>query len=370
VEGWYLNLRGTWFKRLDTTGFRHSISFSPNIRYGFSNQHLNASGALNYNYGKKYISSVSISGGKRVYQLNNNNPITSFDNTISTLLFERNYAKFYEAYFARINVVKGIGGGVTLFGGLQYQDRIPLENSSTYRIKDYGYKEFSPNYPTELMQQNFERHQAVIGNVGITWRPGNRYIEFPDRIMNIGSRYPTFSLSYTHGFKNIFGSDIDYARWRFGVNDNLNLKLGGTFRYNLSMGGFLKRDSVNVQDYIHFNGNQLIMATNYLNGFQLLPYYKYSNAQKFYAEGHVEHHFNGLLTNKIPLFRQLNWHLVGGANAFYINSDTHYAEAFVGLENIFKLIRIDWVWGFEKGRAATTGIRIGINGIASGGTGD
>ncbi len=370
VEGWYLNLRGTWFKRLDSTGFRHNISFSPNIRYGFSNHHLNAAGTFNYNYGKRYISSLSVSGGKRMYQLNNSNPITSFDNSISTLLFERNYAKFYEAWFARVGYVKGIGGGITLSGGLQYQDRIPLENTSTYRMKDFANKEFSPNYPTDLVHKNFDRHQAVIGTVGITWRPGTRYIEFPDRIMNIGSRYPTLSLGYTQGFHSILGSDIDYAKWRFGISDNLNLKLGGTIRYNLSIGGFLKRDSIAVADYIHFNGDQIIMATNYLNGFQLLPYYKYSHTKQFYAEAHTEHHFNGLLTNKIPLFRRLNWHLVGGINAFYLNSDQSYSEVFFGLENIFKLIRVDWVWGFEKGHAATTGIRIGISGIASGGSGD
>ena len=370
VEGAYLNLRGSWFKRLDSTGFRHNISFSPNIRYGFSNHHLNVSAQVNYNYGKKYISSWSVAGGKRMYQLNNTNPITSFDNTISTLLFERNYAKFYEAWFARINYLKGIGGGVTLFGNLQYQDRIPLENTSTYRMKDFADKEFSPNYPEELVHKNFDRHQAVTGTVGITWRPGNRYIEFPDRTINVGSRYPTFSLSYTQGFHNILGSDIDYAKWRFGMNDNLNLKLGGTFRYNLSIGGFLKKDSVAVPDYVHFNGNQIFMSSGYLSSFQLLPYYKYSNVNKFYAEGHVEHHFNGLLTNKIPVFRKLNWHLVGGANAFYLNTDQYYSEVFVGLENIFKLIRVDWVWGFEKGHAATTGIRIGITGIASGGSGD
>jgi hypothetical protein len=305
-----------------------------------------------------------------MYQFNNANPITSFDNTITTLFFERNYAKFYEAWFARVNYTKGLGGGVTIFAGLGWQDRIPLENTSDYKLKDFATKEFTPNYPTEIMAKNFERHQAFIGNVGISWRPGNRYIEFPDRIINIGSRYPTFTLSYIHGFHNILGSDIDYGKWRFGISDNLNMKLGGTLRYNLSVGGFLKRDSVEVIDYTHFNGNQIILASNYLSSFQLLPYYKYSNQERFYAEGHIEHHFNGLLTNKIPFMRRLNWHLVGGANAFYLKGDRYYSEAFVGLENILKIIRVDWVWGFEKNQPAMTGIRIGITGFASGGSGD
>lgn len=370
VEGWFLNLRGSWFKRLDTVRSRRSIGVFPNIRYGFANQHWNASAVVNYNFGKKYFNSISISGGKRVYQFNNQNPITSFDNTITTLFFERNYMKLYEAWFGRAAYTKGIGEGFTVTASLQYQDRLPLENSSDYKFRDFGNKFFTPNYPVEIMSENFARHQALIGTIGINWRPGSRYIEFPDRIVNIGSRYPTFSLSYTHGFNNILGSDIDFSKWRFGINDNLNLKLGGTFQYNISIGGFLRRDSVAVPDYKHFNGNQIILASDYLNSFQFLPYYKYSNTSNFFAEAHAEHHFNGLLTNKIPFFRSLNWHLVGGANTFYLNKDSYYVEPFIGLENILKVIRIDFLWGFFKGEKAAMGVRIGIRGKSSGGSGD
>jgi hypothetical protein len=94
-----------------------------------------------------------------------------------------------------------------------------------------------------------------------------------------------------------------------------------------------------------------------------LPYYRYSNISKFYAEGHVEHQFNGMLTNKIPLFRKLNWHLVVGSNAFYLNRKQHYIEAFAGLENIFKIVRVDLLWGFENGRRSIAGIRVGITGL-------
>jgi hypothetical protein len=67
-----------------------------------------------------------------------------------------------------------------------------------------------------------------------------------------------------------------------------------------------------IQDYQHFNGNQTLAASEYLNSFQLAPYYANSTTAAFYATGHLEHHFNGFLTNKIPVFRRLNWNLVGG----------------------------------------------------------
>lgn len=366
VEGLVVNLRGSYFKRLDSSSrSRRSIAITPVIRYGFSNTHLNAYSGFTYNYGKKYFSSVNISAGKRVFQFNNSNPILAFDNSLATLLWERNYMKLYEAWFGRLGMAKDLGDGARVSGAISYQDRIPLENTSMYVIKDWNEKAFTPNYP-EIMTNNFQRHQALAITIGLQWRPGGRYIEYPDRKISIGSKYPTFNLSYTHAIKNVFGSDVDYSKWQFGVSDNLNVKLWGSIRYAFGAGGFISKSAVEVPDYTHFNGNQLFLANDYMGSFQLLPYYKYSNVERFYAKAHLEHHYNGLLTNKIPLFRKLNWHLVTGANSFYLNRNQYYIEPFVGLENILKILRLDFVWGIEKGQPSSTGIRLGIRGINRG----
>ncbi|HEY0680282.1 MAG TPA: DUF5686 and carboxypeptidase regulatory-like domain-containing protein [Chitinophagaceae bacterium] len=367
AEGWVLNLRGTWFKRLDSTNTRRSMSFTPVLRYGFSNRHFNAYGTFNYNYGKQYLSTLSIGAGKRIFQFNNSNPISFFTNSTASLFWKRNYAKIYEAWTARVNYSKGLGEGVTIFTGFQYQDRLPLENTTEYSMRNSKNRSYAPNYPEDLMNKNFDRHQAAIFNVGINWRPGARYIELPERKIDIGSRYPTLNLTIHKGVDGLFGSDIDFTKWRFGISDDINLKLGGNFRYHLIAGGFLQKDSVAVPDLIHFNGNQVMIRSNYLSSFQLLPYYKFSNTSRSFLEAHVEHHFNGLLTNKIPLFRRLNWHLVGGANAFYVRKNANYIEAFAGLENILKVIRVDVIWGFEYGKPPSAGLRIGIMGIGAGG---
>lgn len=366
VEGLVVNLRGSYFKRLDSiAGSRRSIFITPVIRYGFSNDHLNAYSSFTYNYGKKYFSSINFSAGKQVYQFNNANPILPVDNSIATLFWERNYMKLYEAWFGRLSVVKGIGEGTTLSAAIYYQDRIPLENTSDYVIKDWKEKAFTPNYP-EIMAINFQRHQALSISLMIKWRPGARYIEYPDRKISIGSKFPTFSLGYVQGIENIFGSDVNYGKWYFSINDDLNLKLFGNIRYSLGGGGFISRNKVQMPDYNHFNGNQLLLPNHYMGSFQLLPYYKYSNTNRFFAKTHLEHHYNGLLTNKIPLFRKLSWHLVTGANSFYLTSNQYYIEPFVGLENIFKILRVDFVWGIEKGKPSSTGIRIGLRRIGRG----
>ncbi len=366
VEGWALNFRVTYFKRLDTLSFsRKSILFSPVIRYGFSNRHVNAFATLAYSFRKKYASTISITGGKMPFQFNNSNPVPVFGNTISSLFFERNYIKLYEARTGRVTFTKSLDDGLRFFGDLNYQDRMPLENTSVDKFRDSKNREYTPNFPVELMKQNFTRHQAFMASVGVTWRPGSKYVEFPDRKMSLGSKYPTLSLSISKGIHGILGSDIDYAKWRLGIRDNINLKLLGAIRYTIVTGGFLQRDSVAVPDYTHFFGNQLFMASPYLNSFQLLPYYLNSNKAPNYVRVHIEHHYNGFLTNKLPLFRRLNWNLIGGVNSLYVNSKTNYIEPFVGLENILRIVRVDLYWGIGYGRSATTGFRIGIAGFMS-----
>ncbi|MHA4847739.1 DUF5686 family protein, partial [Flavitalea antarctica] len=362
AEGAIVNFRGTYTRRFDSVGFNHSLSITPVIRYGFSNTHLNAYLLAGYNFGDKYRNNISVSGGKRVYQFNNENPISDISNVLSTLFWVKNHLKNYEAWFGRVTYRKGFGDGLNLFGNLTYQDRLPLENTTDFKFREFKNREFTPNYP-EIMDENFDRHQALVLTLGLSWRPGSKYIEFPDRRINMGSKYPTFTGSITQGVHKLLGSDVDYTKWRLGVTDNFNFNLKGVFSYNFVIGGFLRRDSVPVIDYNHFLGNQIITANDYLASFQVLPYYRFSNMARIFTEAHVEHHFNGMLTNKIPLFRRLNWNLVAGSNAFYLNSKETYIEVFAGLENLFKIARFDLVWGFASGGRATFDVRLGIRGI-------
>jgi hypothetical protein len=132
------------------------------------------------------------------------------------------------------------------------------------------------------------------------------------------------------------------------------------------VGGFLNNKKVFIQDFQHFNGNRSGAASEYVNSYQLAPYYAYSTDEHLYTFGHIEHHFNGLFTNKIPLFKKLNWNMVAGSNAFYVNKNNNYAEFFVGIENIFKVLRVDFVGAYANGKKGLTGFRIGFGGIIGG----
>lgn len=361
AEGWVINTGATWTKRLDSSAYsRKSISLAPNLRYGFTNKHFNAHLTVTYNFGKKNASSLSFSGGKRVFQFNNYSPIGPRGNSLSCLLGENNRMKTYEAIYFRGSYNEGIGNGFAWAVAFQYQDRMPLENKTDYTWRDRKNVEYTPNYPNELVSQNITRHQVFLALARLTWQPGTRYIELPDRKINIGSKYPVFTLQYIRSIDNFLGSDGDFSKWAFRIKDDINFKLAGRFSYRLGIGGFLDTKRIQLPDYQHFNGNLSTFATEFLNSFQLLPLYRFSNISNFYSLAHIEHNFAGFLTNKIPGIRKLNLYLVVGANGFYIDKNTNYYEAFAGFDNIFKQFRIDFVHGFLDGKTYKSAFRIGF----------
>jgi hypothetical protein len=362
AEGWVINPGATWTKRLDTTSFsRRTISISPYIRYGFANGHLNGHATVRYTYGKKYRNTITFSGGRRVFQFNNNSPIGERGNTISSLWSEDNRIKSYEAAYFRSSYQAGIGNGMTVTMGFQYQNRSPLENRTTYSWRNIKDKEYTPNYPNEIVTENIKPHQVFYTLFRINWQPGTRYMELPGRKVNLGSKYPMFSLQYIRSIDKFLGSDADFSKWQFNVSDNINLKLRGQFRYRLGMGGFIDKDYVQLPDYLHFNGNISSFATEYLNSFQMLPIYQFSNTYNFYSLAHAEYNLKGFLTNKIPLLRKLNFYAVTGANGIYIDKSKNYFEWFVGIDNIFKQFRLDFVWSYQNGKPFQNGIRIGLS---------
>jgi hypothetical protein len=371
AEGLAVNVKTSIakFKRNSRTG----LIFQPVIRYGFGNTHLNPSATLILNTREQDSTttklkrfSIAFSGGKRVSEFNKETPFSILGNSISTLFYGKNYMKTYENYFANVAYRRRFESGLQLAASITYEDRIPLENTSDYTFKKENGQKITPNYPNEKLTEQFIPHQAAVVSISLSYKPGQRFIQFPNFKMSVGSKYPTFTFNYTKGIKNMLGSDVDFDKWKVTIFDDVNMKIAGALKYKFGVGGFLNNKQVFIQDYQHFNGNQITSASEYVNSFQLAPYYAYSTTENFYVFGHIEHHFNGLLTNKIPLFRKLNWNMVVGSNAFFVNKNNNYVELFAGLENILKTIRVDAVIGYDRKNNISTGIRLGLGGLLGG----
>ncbi|MES2478157.1 MAG: DUF5686 and carboxypeptidase regulatory-like domain-containing protein [Bacteroidota bacterium] len=358
-----------------TISFRQRIdtgkifSAETQLRYGFSNTHFNAKGLLRYTENNKSWSgrnwSAALAGGKYISQLNNEQPVGELVNSYVSLVQQLNYFKIFERWIAGVQIKRNFGNGFSWNASLQYEDRIPLQNTTNYSfVQNKNIQAYSDNLPIEFAPAPMLRHQAMIAAVHISFQPGVHYTQYPERKVPQGSKAPVFSIQYQKGIPNLLNSDVDFDKWHFKIQDEVNIKRLGSFEYNAIVGGFLNDKNVQIPDMKHLLGNSYNLATPFLRSFQLAPYYRYSNVAKIYGEFHIEYYLKGLISNKIPLFRQAHWYFVLGNNSFYVDQKQYYTEAFVGVDNIgykiFRGIRCDFIKSWDSYKQSTMGIRVGF----------
>lgn len=184
--------------------------------------------------------------------------------------------------------------------------------------------------------KSFEPYQAAIGTIRISYTPGQKYMREPNRKVLLGSKWPTFYAFYERGIPKLFGSDVDHEYIRFGMEQTFKLGLLGTTSYHINTGKFLSSRALYDADFKYFRRSDPIWFSDPLNSFQGLD--TSLPTKKLYLTGHLIHHDNGALLNKIPFMKKTRIGLVGGAGILIVpeHNYLHY-EALVGLERIFKL---------------------------------
>ncbi len=336
------------------------------INYGFSDDRLRVSGKYWHQFNNQNYANIKVVGGSTVQQFNRDEPISPFINSISTLFFKDNYMKLYNLEFAEIEYGQDIANGVNLKAKMDYEQRKPLFNTTDYTFikKDDNYFSNNPLDPNNNTNAGFEKHSLAKLNLTAKINFGSKYASRPDGKYNIRSnKYPTLYLGLEKGFA---GTEKKYEF----TNINTQLKYShtfgnkGDFGLNLKAGKFFNAENIAFMDYQHFNGNQTYagLSGNYLNVFNLMPYYANSTKDS-YLEFHSEHNDRGFIMNKIPLLNLLKSNLVVGYHLLAVPNTNPYSEYSVGLDNLgfgkLKMFRIDYVRSYQNG-FQNEGVIVGI----------
>jgi hypothetical protein len=175
---------------------------------------------------------------------------------------------------------------------------------------------------------------------------------------SLGSQYPALDLDLSYGPKGVYGSNYEYYKIRLKISDKLETNPLGYLKYRITLGkifGTLPYPLLKLHE-----GNETY-AYDPLS-FNMMNYYEFVSDE--YASLYAEHHFQGFFLNRIPLIRRLHWREVIGCNLLFGKlSDKNksvmafpeglsglsepYYEAGLGIENIFKLFRVDAIWRFS-----------------------
>lgn len=195
---------------------------------------------------------------------------------------------------------------------------------------------------------------AEIG-IKFRWAHKERYINGNFTRITIGTKYPIFELHYAYGIPGIFYSEYEYHKLQFQMKQWFNVLSIGWSKYILETGkiwGVLPYPLLKLQP-----ANETFLFDEY--AYNLMNYYEFINDE--YISLYYTHHFDGFFLNHIPLMRKLKWRgvihgrvLLGSLseeNKSYslfprlrLDMTDPYYEAGVGIENIFKFIRVDAIW--------------------------
>ena len=196
------------------------------------------------------------------------------------------------------------------------------------------------------------------------WARDEMFMQDGNERISLGARRsPVIQFDYTYGFKDILDSDFEFHKLYLEIKQKLRLGGIGESRYKIR-GGYIFGQLPYLLLETHIGNESMFYTTG---AFNTMNYFEFVSDQ--YASFHYQHYFQGLLMNKIPLMRKLKWRLLATTNILfgslrqenidimspvdpegnpspgfnYLDDGLPYIELGYGIENIFKIIRVDGV---------------------------
>jgi hypothetical protein len=226
---------------------------------------------------------------------------------------------------------------------------IHIQRNSMQALQDLSFEKTNDqSYINELVST-----ELVLNT---HWGIKEKYISGEYKRVSLGTAYPVFDLILIKGLKNFLGNEYDYFKSIISIKQRLKIGSLGYSRYRLEAGKFWGRLPYPLLE-LH-NGNQTFLYDEL--SFNTMNFLEFASDQ--YASFFLTHFFDGFFFNKVPLLRKLKWRETISGKILYgsLDSKQHqvlvlpdnlyslesipFAEAGFGIDNIFKVIRVDFLW--------------------------
>ncbi|WP_018620656.1 DUF5686 and carboxypeptidase-like regulatory domain-containing protein [Spirosoma luteum] len=329
------------------TGFSKKWLLNGYLAYGTRDK------ALKYSVGIDYILSRkpwTVLGVRQSYDLERIG--VSSDNIGNNSLFSA-YSRFgtiRRPYFQeeqQVYIRREMGHGFTQTLTLRQRSFEPLFPFAYY-VNNYDASTRSNYQMTELVSETRFAPDEIMLQDGNT------------RISAGATRKPIFTLQYNLSFRHVLGSDFTYQRIALTMKHSFRMGILGRTYY--SVGAGIIPSAVPYPLLYTPLGNESSFYVG--NAYNLMNYFEFVSDR--WATAQIEHNFGGLLLNRLPLLRRLKWRelitakvLVGSVsadntalipatneagqaiNGFSVLTRTPYVEVGYGIDNIFKVLRVD-----------------------------
>ncbi|MEX1000479.1 MAG: DUF5686 family protein [Crocinitomicaceae bacterium] len=312
--------------------------------YGFGDQRFKYGGSVRWKLKEAPREMMRFAYSKKIEQLALPGSLGDIGNSFTTLFSLGPLDKLTMVDKAIISLEKDWSFDMRTFHAVEWKQFVPLGTSDYNRIE--------PETGDTTQITNLTSFQ--IRNQ-IMYTKEEKFIKGQFDRMSLGSKYPIISLTHTWGIKDVLGSDNDFHRLDFVWDHRPRIGMFGRIQYSVYAG---KVFGTVPYPFLQLHpGNQTLYLQR--TGFNLMRYYEFISDE--WVGVNFEHRLQGLIMDRIPLIKKLKWRLVYHAKMVigrynnkhnaelllptYSNKLTYpYYEAGIGLENIFKFIRVDAVW--------------------------
>ena len=357
LEGWRLR-----------TGAMTSAYLNPHlfgrffVAYGLGDQRWKYMGEVEYSFKKKKehpnefpIHSLRAHYESDIFQYGQTYLYTNKDNLFLSLKREKDnkigYLKKAEFTYTR-EFHNHLSYNITLRNRIDIASHlIPFERTSTV-----------DGVTTSTFVKDVNRSEIEIG---LRYAPNEKYIQSKWNRHSILPEHPVFTLKHKVGVKGILGSDLNYHHTEAGFQKRFWFSAFGYTDCILKAGKIWNKGPFPLLIIPNANLSYTIQKESY----SLMRAMEFFNDE--YASWDLTYYMNGLIFNRLPLIRKLNWREVITFKGMYGNlSDKNrpdplntgslfkfpyesneyhylgsipYMELAFGIENIFKVLRVDYV---------------------------
>lgn len=372
-------VEGAYWKGQAAIGYSkpyNELSLRGQIRFGTADQRWKNLAELSWKGGRVFPVNLSLTGGTGVMQFNEDEPILPVLNTVYNLILARNFIHLYGKDFFKLEYDSETRAGITVGMDVEYAWRYPLFNRTSFNLvnPDVVYERNNFFIPGQANQVNgFAAHQSLKLELNLSYqfrsrrevRYNQRFQEVLQGRKNIEVRAPKIYYDFRMGLPQ-FGAVTDFAFHSLGIQHSFRWANIGLSSFDISGGHFIYKNDVRFIDYQHFDGVQIFFLqpsaqrSAMIKQFSTLPYYDYSTTEA-YLELHYEHNFDGALLSNIPFLRRYKVHSLVGFNSLHIADERAFIELFMGFDNIFKILRVEFAGGIDNFRRLRPSIRVAFD---------
>lgn len=356
---------GTGMNMSVKSGKAGRFTLAPSARYAFSRERLMWNVTANMLYDPMHAGNIFLRAGSQSDEFSPSG-VNHLVNTVSSLFFRDNIMRLYDSRYIIAGHRSDITNGLTLSVSGMYEKRDTLANNSSFSLfrKTMPWSENIPDNPYATGgTEGYEyeppvNHEHLSLTTSLTWTPRQRFRISDGTRIPAGSDYPTFSLSWRHGYNhnNSFAGSYDLI-WG-EVNRTSRYGALNEFRWRVRAGGFLNSENVPLQDMYYFNTQSSPVLLNfYEDAFYLKPCYSVSTGKAF-AEGHVRYTTPTLLLKRLPGLSRTLMRENFGLSVLWTPETGYYYETGYSLSEVFLVGTVGVYAGFSGTSFESAGIRL------------